>query len=163
MKIQSTQNDVTLSQNITSSKFRIAQTKHTFQILSSGLYSDKITAIIRELSCNAYDSHVVAGCPERPFEVHFPNQHVNTFRIRDYGTGLSHEDVMGLYTTYMESTKQASNDQVGCFGLGSKSPFAYTDSFTVCSYFEGKKSTYNLFIGDEGVPECVRMSVVDTD
>ena len=38
------------------SKFKIKATGKAFRILSDGLYSDKVRAIIRELSCNAFDS-----------------------------------------------------------------------------------------------------------
>ena len=40
--------------------FRVKTNSAVFENLSSGLYSDKITAIIRELSCNAYDAQVEA-------------------------------------------------------------------------------------------------------
>ena len=41
--------------------FTIAQTSKMFKILSDSLYSDKIQAIIRELSTNANDAHISAG------------------------------------------------------------------------------------------------------
>ena len=44
-----------------SSAFTIRTSAKAFKVLSDNLYSDKITAVIRELSCNAYDSHVQAG------------------------------------------------------------------------------------------------------
>lgn len=162
MKVHKTSNDVLVSGGQESAQFKIAQTAHTFQVLSEGLYSNKIRAIIRELACNAVDSHKMTG-QERPFDVQLPTRAESKFAIRDYGTGLSHEDVMGLYTTYMASTKQESNEQIGCFGLGSKSPFAYTKSFTVRSFFNGEVRTYSAFIGDAGVPECVLLATADTD
>jgi len=45
-----------------------------FDILSSKLYKYKISAIIRELSSNAYDSHVEANNKDLPFEIHVPNK-----------------------------------------------------------------------------------------
>ena len=41
--------------------FTIAQTSKMFKILSDSLYSDKIMAIIRELSTNANDAHISSG------------------------------------------------------------------------------------------------------
>lgn len=143
--------------------FSINASAQAFSILSDGLYSDKIHAIIRELSCNAYDAHVAAGHPEKPFNVQFPNSIVPEFVIRDYGTGLSHEDVMNLYTTYFGSTKTGSNDFIGALGLGSKSPFSYTKSFTVISYFDGKKMTFTAFIGEDGTPQIAHMFTEPTD
>jgi hypothetical protein len=133
------------------SGFTIAQTSKMFKILSDSLYSDKIQAPIRELSTNAYDSHVAAG-NKNPFKVTLPTAANPNFTVRDYGTGLSQEDMENLYTTYGASNKNDSNDFVGCLGLGSKSPFAYTKSFTTSSYFNGKKYTYVMSIDDAGVP-----------
>ena len=53
--------DVTLSNVGNTGEFKIKNSRKAFQILSSGLYSNKIKAIIRELSTNALDSHRAAG------------------------------------------------------------------------------------------------------
>ena len=45
-----------------------------------------------------------------------------------------------------------SHDQFGAFGLGSKTPFAYTDQFTVTSIFEGVKRIYIAVMNDDGLP-----------
>jgi len=146
--------------------FNIKATGKAFKILSDGLYSDKITAIIRELSCNAYDAHVQAGKSNVPFLVQLPNQFEPVFRVKDTGTGLCHNDVMNLYTTYFESTKNDSNDFIGCLGLGSKSPFSYiggTSSFNITSNFHGKKRQYSAFINENGFPKINLMAESDTD
>ena len=138
-------------------EFRIRNSAKAFNILSSGLYANKIRAIIRELSCNAIDSHVAAGRIETPFDVHLPNQLEPWFAIRDYGTGLSHEQVTNIYTTYFESTKTDSNAFIGALGLGSKSPFSYTDNFTVTAVKDGRKGIYTAFINEQGVPSIALM------
>ena len=144
-------------------EFRIRNSAKAFNILSSGLYANKIRAIIRELSCNAVDSHAAAGKKDTPFDVHLPNTLEPHFSIRDYGTGLSHEQVTQIYTTYFESTKTASNEFIGALGLGSKSPFSYTDNFTVTAIQHGKKGIYSAFINGEGVPSIALMMQEDTD
>ncbi len=78
--------------------------------------------------------------------VHLPNRVEPWFSIRDYGTGLSHDFIMKLYVSYFWSDKKTSNDYTGCLGLGSKSPFAYTDHFTVTSYWNGEKRMYNAHL-----------------
>lgn len=145
------------------SAFKIKASAKAFDILSSGLYSDKHLAIVRELSCNAYDSHVAAGCPEKPFEIQLPNAINPIFRVRDYGTGLDHDEVVDVYTTYFESTKTDSNDFVGALGLGSKSPFSYTRNFTVNAYKDGTQRSYSVFISDEGVPSIALLKTLETD
>ena len=62
MKLHSAvQNEAILSNVGEVGEFRIRNSAKAFNILSSGLYANKIRAIIRELSCNAVDSHVAAG------------------------------------------------------------------------------------------------------
>jgi hypothetical protein len=144
-------------------EFRIRNSAKAFSILSSGLYANKIRAIVRELSCNAVDSHAAAGKQNTPFDVHLPNTLEPHFSIRDYGTGLSHQQVTQIYTTYFESTKTASNEFIGALGLGSKSPFSYTDNFTVTAIQDGKKGIYSAFINGEGVPSIALMMQEATD
>ena len=142
--------------------FKIKASAKAFSILSSGLYANKIRAIIRELSCNAVDSHAAAGKSDTPFDVHLPNTLEPWFSIRDYGTGLSHEQVTQIYTTYFESTKTNSNEFIGALGLGSKSPFSYTDNFTVTAIQGGRKGIYSAFINGQGVPSIALMMTEDT-
>ncbi len=157
------ENPVTMGGISHVSEFRIRNSAKAFSILSSGLYANKIRAIIRELSCNAVDSHVAAGVPDLPFDVHLPSNLAPYFAIRDYGTGLSHDQVLNIYTTYFESTKTESNDFIGALGLGSKSPFSYTDNFTVTAIQNGKKGIYSAYINDQGVPSVALMMTEDTD
>jgi hypothetical protein len=144
-------------------EFRIRNSAKAFSILSSGLYANKVKAIIRELSCNAVDSHIAAGKQSTPFDVHLPNQLEPWFSIRDYGTGLTHDQVSNIYTTYFESTKTNSNEFIGALGLGSKSPFSYTDNFTVTAVKDGTKGIYTAFINEAGVPSIALMMNEDTD
>jgi hypothetical protein len=143
-------------------EFRIRNSAKAFNILSSGLYANKVRAIIRELSCNAVDSHIAAGKQDTPFDVHLPNQLEPWFAIRDYGTGLNHDQVTNIYTTYFESTKTNSNEFIGALGLGSKSPFSYTDNFTVTAVKDGVKGIYTAFINDQGVPSIALMTSEET-
>ena len=152
MKLQSTANVIERSQKFEESNYTIEATAKAFSILSDGLYANKIRAVVRELSTNAYDSHIDAGKPDVPFDVHLPNSMEPYFSIRDFGTGLSHEDCMNLYTTYFRSNRTNSNKSVGCMGLGSKSPFAYNDSFTVESFFNGMHRTYSAYKNEQEEP-----------
>ena len=162
--------------------FNIKATAKAFDILSSGLYSDKILAIVRELSCNAYDSHVLAGKADVPIEIKFPTSFDSTFHVKDYGTGLSDEDIQGklveivdaegnvigeqwvggLYRTYFDSTKQDSNAFIGALGLGSKSPFSYTSTFNVESRFNGVRRIYTCYKNEQNLPSITLMSESET-
>lgn len=139
------------------SKFKIKASAKAFKILS-GFYSEPILAIPRELGANAWDSHVKAGNTTTMFEVHAPNQLEPWFSIRDFGTGLSQEAIDTIYTTYFESTKTHDNDSDGCMGLGSKTPFNYTENFNVTSWYRGMKHIYNCFIDEAGSPNIMHIA-----
>jgi hypothetical protein len=143
-------------------KFTIQASAKAFQILSSALYSRKIEAIIRELSCNAHDSHVQAGCPERPILVHMPNTWEPEFYVEDFGIGLDADDVENIYTSYFTSTKTESNDVIGGFGLGSKTPFSYCDSFNIRARKNGYEYHFNAFINMQGEPATSLISKSET-
>jgi hypothetical protein len=163
MKINEITREVHISADDSPTGFQIKASRQAFEILSAGLYSDKVKAIIRELSANAYDSHVQAGKREIPFVVHLPNVLEPFFAVRDDGVGMSEDHIYTLYTTYFQSDKTESNDLVGCLGLGSKSPFSYTEQFTVESRYNGQKTTYNCFINDKGFPAIIKLGSVPTD
>lgn len=147
----------------TESQFTIKATGKAFKILSSGLYKEKVLAIVRELSCNAYDAHIAAGTPYRPFDVHLPNAMEPFFSVRDYGPSLGPDRIGPVYTTYFESTKTESNELIGGLGLGSKSPFCYVDSFTVIARHGGMRRTYTCFFDETDTPSLLLMSEEESD
>jgi hypothetical protein len=133
------------------SQFKMRTSQKAFQILSS-LYSDKPLAIVRELGCNAMDSHIASGQPNLPFHVHVPNTLEPWLTIQDFGTGISHENIYEIYSVYFASTKTNTNSQVGMLGLGSKSPFCYSDNFTITSTHNQVKRVYNAYFNQQGMP-----------
>ena len=151
MELHSEHNELNTNLTTHAHVFTIHASAKAFKILSSNLYKDKIAAVIRELSCNALDSHVDAGNPD-PFIVHLPSQIEPFFAVEDRGTGMTPEQIAELYTGYFASSKTERNDQIGALGLGSKSPFAYTDMFTIDSVCKGTKTTYSAFLDKEGLP-----------
>jgi len=143
--------------------FEIKQNAHMLRMLSDGIYSDKPLAVVRELSCNAWDAHIVADNEDTPFHIHLPNDMEPYFSLRDFGTGLSEDDIYGLYCTYGGTNKDQSNEVTGGFGLGSKSPFAYTDQFTVTSFYGGRKMMFNAFIAENAEFQIIKVLDEATD
>lgn len=117
------------------------------EIMSNKIYSDKPMAVIREYSCNAADANTENGKADTPIHVTLPNRMEPVLKIRDTGKGLSFEEIMETYIQYGTSTKRGSNNMIGCLGLGSKSGFAYGDSFVITSWNDGVKSVYSAFRG----------------
>lgn len=144
------------------SSFSIAMNSKAFRVLSDTLYQNKLGSIVREISCNAYDAHVMAGKPEVPFVIHLPNAFEPWFSVQDFGVGLTPDDIRTVFTVYFQSTKDQSNDAIGAFGLGAKTPFAYTDQFTVTSITGGMKRIYSCFISASGVPDIALMDESET-
>lgn len=176
MIIEGKVNAIERSGGVNENKFTIEANGKAFRVLSDSLYPDKPKAILRELSCNAYDAHVAAGCPEKPFTVHLPTALEPWLTIRDYGIGLTPEEmcgywktvvnedgkeervfVGGIYNTFFKSTKTTSNDYIGALGLGSKSPFSYVDSFTVISRKDGVQYSFTAYINENDEPEIVEL------
>ena len=154
--------DVQINGDFKTSGFKIQASAKAFEILSSNIYTNKVRAVIREYNCNAYDAHVAAGNGQ-PWDVHLPTHLESYFSVRDYGTGLSDEQVREIFTTYFHSTKTNSNDFVGALGLGSKSAFSIVDSFNVVSYYNGVKTDYCCYKDEYGEPQVATLASSDTD
>lgn len=158
MQLNHLASEVTLSNTGVTTAFKMDANGKAFKMLSDGLYQNKLGSMVREISCNAYDSHIMAGKRDLPIRVHMPDADEPFFSVRDYGIGLDDEGVRDTFTTYFRSTKDSSNDVIGAFGLGSKTPFAYTDAFTIIAIKDGQKRQYSAFIDPTGLPSLTAMS-----
>lgn len=142
--------------------FGISDSAEFFNILSSTLYKDQKLAVARETLCNAWDAHIEAKRTHIPVEITLTE---DTLTIRDFGTGIHHDDMGPIYGTYGNSTKKNDGKQTGGFGLGCKAPFAYTDHFEVQSFHEGVRTIYNLSKSSAtamGKPGIVPIAAFDT-
>ena len=138
--------------------FTIQASGKMFHMVISGLYSDKPKSITREIWSNAFDAHAMMGKEDVPFEVTFPSSLAPTFRCRDFGPGIAHEDMSGFYTVLGHSTKGDTNKAVGKWGVGRMSPLSYTDTFSVVSRHDGMVSHYSVQLGPDGAPQLHVMS-----
>lgn len=143
-------------------EFGIAQTAEFFTVLSNTLYSNKPLAIIREVLCNAWDAHIVAGKTDTPVVITIDEDKLS---IRDHGHGIPHDLIHAIYCVYGNSTKENDGNQTGGFGLGSKSPFAYSDHFTVNNHHAMLKTVHAISRGSaltQGKPDRRVMVSVPT-
>lgn len=134
-----------------------AMTAHIMSVLTD-LYSDSEMAVVRELSTNAWDSHVEAG-QTRPIEITLPNAMNPYYTIKDFGLGLSVDEVEKVYSQYGASTKRDSNDFNGMLGLGSKSPLTYTNQFMITARKSGVQIILSVSRMEDGRGG---MTVIDT-
>lgn len=145
-----------------SRSFAIATTAEFVTVLSDALYSDKELAVTREVICNAWDSHISSGITNKAVSITLTETELI---IRDFGAGIPDDLIEEIYCTYGESTKRQESATTGGFGLGSKSPFAISETFSVISYHNGKQTTYAVSKGSlvtDGLPELRNIVTIPT-
>jgi hypothetical protein len=138
--------------------FQIQTNGIMVKALTSRLYSNPISSVVRELASNALDAN-----RSEPMEIRVPTLLDPSFRIRDKGPGLSRTSMVEVFTRFGESTKRNTNSQIGGFGLGAKSPFAIANSYTIVSSHAGTKTTYMASIGSDGMPSLHEVSSEPTN
>ena len=112
-------------------------------------YSNTILATIRETYANAVDANKENNLSPESIQIKCPTGLDQTFSVRDFGSGLSRDQIFNLYSKFGKSTKRGSDASIGGFGIGRFAPLSYKDSFTVTSYYNGTKSIYSLYISEE--------------
>ena len=150
------------------------------------LYSDPIGSIVREITSNCIDANrerdlkldgkiPMEGTDDTSFwskkqTVCIEYIDKNTIlgidecmMFHDYGCGLSEERVRNVFTTFGASTKRDNNYEIGGFGLGAKSPLAYTETFYVSSRHNGTETYYMLYRNNDNVPHMDQVYQTSTD
>ena len=149
-----------ISGGVTTTGFSIAVNESMFRMLTSDMYLDPILANIREWSTNACDACLEADVPVE-YDVHLPTPAEPQFYVRDYGTGLPPEDIVGLFSTLGASTKRNSNLYNGSMGIGRMAGLAVGDAFSIESYYEGILYSYVVSM-KEGIPVTLHLGDTPT-
>lgn len=143
--------------------FGISDSPEFFDVLSRSLYQRPEEAFIRETLCNHSDANIIAGKSDVPVRVTLTDKSII---FEDNGPGIPHKFIKPIYCVYGNSTKTKDGRQTGGFGLGSKSPFAYSQTFRVTNWHGGTKTIYQATKGSEesqGRPDFKPMVSVPTD
>jgi len=134
-----------------------------FNFFSEQIYSDKYTAIWRELVANAIDAQKMNG-ETRPPIVTAPSMLEPYAKVRDFGCSMDHEFMMDKFMAFTDaSTKEHSDDFIGGFGIGSKAPLAYTQQYSIKCYLGGIVRVYSIFKDEEDCPSIAFLSEDSTD
>lgn len=128
-----------------------------YEMMSKSIYSNPIGSIVRELTSNCFDSHKEAKVNKPVIIKGFHEEGNYWIGFEDFGVGMSPQRFQDIYLKYMSSTKRDSNEQLGMWGLGSKSPFSYTDVFYIRTRFDGIEYYYIMSKGQQGIPEWDKM------
>lgn len=115
-----------------------------FDMMSKNLYSRPLPSLIREISSNMIDSCTDAkNTNSCIIELkHDKEDNSKYLSFQDFGTGLSPDSMINTYMNYFSSTKRNDNTTLGQFGIGSKSPLSYQDSFYINTVYNNKEYNY---------------------
>lgn len=127
----------------------ISDPKLMMLIVRDKLYSHKLRTPIQEYISNAIDAQREAGTQHLPIQIVMPTSLEPVLKIRDFGTGMSEEKVRKTFSQYTASDKRTNLAVIGGYGLGSKSAFAYTDKFTIVSYYNKEMHSYLAYAPSE--------------
>lgn len=144
-------------------EFSIEDVGMLFDILRNKMYSDPILAIAREVSCNARDAHREVNKQDIPVEIQLPNALEPLYKIKDFGPGISPDRMSKVFLKYTASTKRGDNLQTGGYGLGAKTPFSYSDTFSIITIFNNVKYMYTAVIDESKVGKCMLVHEEPTD
>lgn len=104
------------------------------------LYNNPLEATIREIVSNAVDSVSLNAEKSKTIKIITPSNLNLNLSVKDNGVGMTKETMINIFSKYGFSTKTKDLNQIGAYGLGAKSPLAYTTEFTVESVKDGYKT-----------------------
>lgn len=162
MKLTKHDNSMETNTETESQSFSIGDASQIIKILRDHMYEHKVRTLVQEYMSNGRDAMREAKTKKR-IVVSVPNALSPVFKVRDFGVGLSPERIKNVFVKYGSSTKKNTNSQTGGFGIGAKSAWCYTDSFTVVSIVDGWKRTYVAHIGSNSTGSMDMLSEVETN
>lgn len=148
--------EASLSSGLETTAMGMVLNATSFNHIINSLYKNPLGAIIRELTTNALESHMVANT-NRKVAIQLPTTLDQSFVIRDFGTGLDDEEVQKYLNTLFSTSKDKDNNLMGGFGLGSKSPLALVDTFNIISIKNGLKNNYAWIKEPGKLPSLVHL------
>lgn len=142
------------------------------KLLRDKMYQNKIGAVCREVISNSRDANRESNKAHVPVKVELSNEKSyisDEYKISfsDEGIGISPERMDNIFLKYGGSTKRNTNDYTGGFGIGAKTPFAYSDEFFIDTVVnisgENVLFQYQALIISDGVRESSKMILVNTE
>lgn len=128
----------------------------------TNMYSNSELTVLQEIANNALDSHVLAG-QNKSVEITMPTAFNPSFTVKDYGVGMSMDDINSIYRMYGKSTKRGDKDQIGGFGYGAKSPLSIASQYSMVSIKDGIKNVVIISLGESNVGNVDIISSTPTD
>lgn len=170
MKLTLDTNHLLVGGKFTETDMSIGDPRIIIHHLVKNVYSNPKVTMIQEYTSNARDANVEAGKADTPIQIKVPSTFDPSIEIRDCGIGIHPTRMHDVFIKIGNSTKRDTNKEDGCFGIGSKIGFAYTDQFTVrtvCNedghltlrvYSCVRRDDYSLKLMELGEPHMVNKS-----
>ena len=173
MKLQNLTGEKTETLNLNSKKEFTIDTSNQMivSILRDKLYSNKVAAVCREVASNSRDANREAGKNNLPITINISSSNSlldegASISFKDSGVGISPSRIDNVFLKYGSSTKRDSNNQTGGFGIGAKTPFAYTNEFLISTISEENgvrlHNVYQALISNEGGQEVSQLILVSS-
>lgn len=135
--------------------------KRLMGYVSESIAKNPIRYTCQEICSNMIDSVVESG--KDP--ILFPSVitvNSDCVLFTDKGVGIGEERIK-IFTSFGDSTKRESNEQLGNFGIGAKSPFSVSSSFIVESVHEGVKRVWTIFKNGDDRKYTLDYSIESTE
>tara|TARA_B110000503_G_scaffold2546_1_gene3380 strand:+ start:9259 stop:11667 length:2409 start_codon:yes stop_codon:yes gene_type:complete len=144
------------------------------KLLRDKMYKNKIGAVCREVVSNSRDANREAGRESTPVCVELTNNlgsllsdEETYITFQDNGIGISPSRMDNIFLKYGGSTKRDSDKYTGGFGIGAKTPFAYSNEFVIITVVEEeglrRKYEYQAVITSNGKSEVSRMMLLGSE
>lgn len=150
-------------------KKAVGVSEEAFGLVTGALthfYSDPIYATARETIANAIDACTAAGVEKRvDITVTGDLTYSSEVAFTDHGTGMSMDTLMDVFAEFGISTKRGGDNTTGAivadadeftgeFGLGGKTPYALSNTFTVLTERDGEATLGVFTRNNEDMGEC---------
>lgn len=145
--------------------FGIGSLSKIISIIRDTGYNNKIYSSFREIYSNAIDANKISKTKKKVFIKLLRLSGSTQIIVRDFGPGLTEEEVYSVFSMYGVSTKENKEDQIGGFGIGAKAPFSYSDTFFVESFKDGFKYSFICYLDElnEARTKLIEKSVTSED
>lgn len=135
------QDTVGVFKEITSS-IRAEDLGMALDAVSKNLYSNPIGSFVRELVSNGVDANRANNSAELVKVNIYKEGNTWYFQVKDEGKGMTPEHFKEVYMRWFNSDKRDNNEDIGGFGIGSKSPLSYKETYELTTIADGYEYEY---------------------
>jgi len=150
-----------VSSNDTSSDMEISidleNSLKLFNILIES-YKNPRSSLVREYTSNAWDANAIVGKNNVPVVVKIDEDEAGWYiEFIDEGVGMTYNFFRTTFSKLLKSTKEKTNEQIGGFGIGSKTALSYTNYFYITSAKQGRRNQFAIFRESSRAPKITKL------